>query len=320
MEFIDQDKIKLDFASAVSLPNYEFDTQFDIQLPEYTDPQWANFDPDFDAISALYSNKFSNLLSSFNEVAPYNTIGDPYLTYGAGFVHETPLLVRAESLETNGSYSTDDSHTLNNTLDVFKDHSGASRSSSNRQRPRFRIAGTPYRPEDRSNHPSQKLNILEPKVDRTIPTRTRIRGSPPNAVFLDDSRQRIRQEMNLLCDLLRENQASTTPHHPALTCPVFDCEQGGWNVLLHGPNPERERRKGRFFTSNEAIRHVKTKHLPESDLRCSHPDCPAQARLDARGKGRFSRVDVLRKHLTSNSQHKSSIPEGLRVKYRLFQR
>jgi hypothetical protein len=320
MEFVDQDKINLDFCSAISLPNYKFDTQFDIQPPEYTDAQWANFDPGFDAISALYSNKFSNRLSSFNEVAPYDTIGDPYLTYGADVVRETPPLppVRAESLETNGSYSTDDSHTLNNTLDVFKDPSGVSRSSSDRQRPRCRTAGAPYRLEDRSNHPSQKINVSEPEVDQTVPTRTR--GSPSNAVFMDDSRQRIRKEMNLLCDLLRENQASTIPHHPALTCPVFDCEQGGWNVLLHGLNPERERPKGRFFTSNEVIRHVKTKHHPENDLRCCHPDCPAQAWLDASGKGRFSRVDVLRKHLKSNPQHKSSIPEELRVKYKLFKR
>jgi hypothetical protein len=30
-------------------------------------------------------------------------------------------------------------------------------------------------------------------------------------------------------------------------------------------------------------------------------------------------VDVFRKHLKSNPQHKSSIPEDLRVKYKLFQ-
>lgn len=109
-----------------------------------------------------------------------------------------------------------------------------------------------------------------------------------------------------------------------MTCPVFDCHLGGWNTLLHGPYPtseaEEDHEPGKFFTTNEILRHVRSKHTPPTDLRCDHEGCPTQRRLDEKafdGIGKFCRLDVFKAHLKDHPAHKQSLSEELKVKYSL---
>jgi hypothetical protein len=146
---------------------------------------------------------------------------------------------------------------------------------------------------------------------------------PANAVFCNSDVDRIRKEAQLLARRLRNKGLSSSIRHPYMTCPVFDCARGGWNPLLHGEYPEEMEppTTGQFFASNEIARHVKSKHAPEDDLRCHHEGCRVQAKLDGRtvdGKGKFCRRDVLRKHYQAYPEHKESVPEELRKKYKLF--
>ncbi|PVF99516.1 hypothetical protein CPB86DRAFT_847562 [Serendipita vermifera] len=170
-------------------------------------------------------------------------------------------------------------------------------------------------------HPASPSPIPSGDI-RTIATVAK--GHVPNdAVFCDSNVELIRSKCQLLLQRLRNQRLSGSVRHPYMTCPVFDCERGGWNPLLHGEYPEglEPPETGHFFTANEIVRHVKTKHTPENDLRCHHPGCKAQAKLDARTvdkKGRFSRRDVLRKHYKDYPDHKESVPEELRRKYKLF--
>ncbi|CAG8598604.1 9148_t:CDS:1 [Acaulospora colombiana] len=188
----------------------------------------------------------------------------------------------------------------------------------------LKTRGSPAPMSIQSSHPSP----ARPAVPITIPSiqtiATIAKGHiPRDAVFCDSDVELIRSKCQLLVQRLRNKHLSGSVRHPYMTCPVFDCERGGWNPLLHGEPPKdiHQPTTGHFFTSNEIVRHVKTKHAPENDLRCHHAGCKVQAKLDARttnGKGRFCRRDVLRKRYKDYPEHRDSVPEDLRRKYKLF--
>ncbi|KAG8833475.1 hypothetical protein FRC17_010650 [Serendipita sp. 399] len=133
----------------------------------------------------------------------------------------------------------------------------------------------------------------------------------------------INQQLHLLLQHLRENGLSSSPHHPRLLCPVFDCPLGGWNPFLHGSNHSLPRRKkGSFLSANEVARHVTSLHAPDEDLVCPHPGCKTQQRMNKKSEdgksGYFSRIDVFRKHLKDFPAHRLYISEELRARRKLF--
>jgi len=161
-----------------------------------------------------------------------------------------------------------------------------------------------------------------------------------NVAYTDSPRRVIAEAFDLLWDRLRqEGITGKMRHHHFLRCPVFDCDKGGYNPLLHDLiNPSRKvlpseadsdgddssssGRQPGFFTFNELSRHVRSKHLPSADLRCHHASCKEQRILDCKadgpGTGTFSRVDSLRNHLKKYKGHRDSIPNELRIKYKLW--
>lgn len=147
---------------------------------------------------------------------------------------------------------------------------------------------------------------------------------PPTTVYTLSSPDEITSEATRLSRRLRHHILSSVAHHPCMTCPVFDCPLGGWNTLLHGPYPTSKAKAygktGKFFTTNEILRHVRSKHTPPTDLRCEHPGCATQKRLDEKksnATGTFSRLDVFKAHLKEHPTHKHALSEELKDKYGL---
>lgn len=159
--------------------------------------------------------------------------------------------------------------------------------------------------------------------------------APPNAVWSNSSENEIQEAMGLLADLLNQKKKATSSAEAAkyYTCPVLDCQRGGWNELLHGiespaisflsalPTGEP------FYGLNELKRHVKTHHTRSklAIFYCPHPGCSAQAARDAQakkegrdGRGFFCRAEPLRDHFKEFPVHWESVSFEMRVKLRMF--
>ncbi|KAG8833470.1 hypothetical protein FRC17_010645 [Serendipita sp. 399] len=177
----------------------------------------------------------------------------------------------------------------------------------------------PYKAQSRDRRVQQAIYDQHDSTDESA-------GSmkPPSTTAYSYSDPTIiKQQLHLLLQHLRENRLSSSPHHPHLLCPVFDCPLGGWNPFLHGPNSSLPRRKkGNFLSANEVARHVTSLHAPDEDLVCPHPRCKTQQRMNKKSEdgksGYFSRVDVFRKHLKDFPAHRMYISEELRARRKLF--
>jgi hypothetical protein len=57
---------------------------------------------------------------------------------------------------------------------------------------------------------------------------------PEHAAYLESPFQKIQDELELLSTKLGRMRVKQVNRHPYLTCPIFDCDRGGFNELLHG--------------------------------------------------------------------------------------
>ncbi|KIM21705.1 hypothetical protein M408DRAFT_302102 [Serendipita vermifera MAFF 305830] len=321
---------------------------FDIQLPTFTDQQWARFDnPVYPLPPYGHFNPSFPYGYTYHAQAPYTP---PHVPMGIN-----PL----QTISTPGpvTYDSPPEHAHSPSIHEDDERAGSGNSSGSITPRAFSpslhasttsgiSSGGCVQTQHKHNYTPYNINDRKPVLKRNPNAQDFSSASlleswvsssaPPTAVLRTSSIQAIRDEMNRLSEKLRELGLSGTRHNPYLRCPVYDCERGGHNPLLHGPLPVSETKVkveegtteedyapiGTFFALNEVIRHVRSKHAPEVDLRCDFVGCADQARLDARaggpGRGRFCRADVLRKHLKRNPMHKDGVSEALKDKYKLW--
>ena len=328
------------FQQNINVPNY------DIHLPIYDEQQWAAFDnpgyplPPFNGYNGYTPSYAYTVPSQYivpvvepAAINPMQTIGSPTSYDSPPDQAPSPSIhENAASPSESGSATPRGSSPIayaNNGLH----HSGGGHSNTITAHPNRH---SPYNLTERAR-PMVATNTNAQEFSAASLLETWVSAkAPENAVFKHSSKEEIRDEMNRLAEELRDAGLSSYRHHPFMRCPVYDCERGGHNPLLHGPpvveptevkveDPDSDFEDGpigTFFALNEIIRHVRSKHAPEVDLRCDHPGCPVQYRLDSKaggpGQGRFCRADVLRVHLRNYPEHKESVSVALKNKYKLW--
>lgn len=319
MEYINEEQMTLDFPS-----------QWDLQLPGYMEEQWASFDH----INHLHDH-FAHLTRSGEfepgymtpipipmTVFPVQTMESrTFPVYIQSEMPPQPTL-RAASISSVLSTSDDNSsHHPSPEPPLVSLPSGypfsivqASTSGSY-----FQISS---KPPSVNYDPVQEVAKLSPESNLSHNHALKSKNEPDNAVYTTDDEDLILAEMDRLLQYLAERRLGCKHYNAYLTCPLFDCELGGWNPLIHGafPNNIAPDQKGWFFSSNEVKRHVQSVHVPVRDLRCFYPGCPTQKRLDLKAIGSvgyFCRIDIWRKHLKENKEHADFVPQDLKIKYKL---